>query len=71
MAPAFKTYQEAYDAGYTKAGKHNGTDISGPGSFGYAFESADGTRSVDCYFSEEKNRLNRKGCFNPMFPPTE
>ena len=70
MSAQFKTYAEAAAAGYTKANKHNSQDVSGGKWFGYDFKDSDGNKSVDVYLTEEKNRMNTKGCVVPMFPPS-
>ena len=69
MSQRFEKLDNALDAGYTLVNRHADKDVSGSPYFGYDFESELGQRSVDVYFTHEKNSANSLGCVRPMYPP--
>jgi hypothetical protein len=71
MTHQFRTYAEAVEAGYRRPNRKTDRDTSGPNSFGYSYENADGERTVAVGFSEERNKLGQLGCVVPMYPPRE
>jgi hypothetical protein len=77
MFVRFSTRSEAYDAGYrTPVQSATVKDTSGRNSFGYSYAEYDGSGSVisetvTVWFTEEKNKLGKKGSFAPMFPPRD
>jgi hypothetical protein len=68
--PTFKTYAEAYAAGYRRVDRSADRDISGGSYYGYEYQRAsDGQKTVNVWLSEEKNQLGQLGCVAPMYPP--
>jgi hypothetical protein len=67
----FKTFADAINAGYEYVDRHTDHDISGPDSYGYEYERADGTKSVVVWLTEERNKMGQYGAFLAMFPPKE
>ncbi len=68
---SFRTMAEATDAGYRRVNHATDRDVSAeghPGGFGYAFEDADGARTVDVWLAEATNRIGQTGAVCPMFP---
>jgi hypothetical protein len=68
---SFKTLTDAINAGYTPVNRRQDRDISGPDSYGYEYERADGTKSVVVWLTEERNKMGQYGAFLAMFPPKE
>ncbi len=64
----FKTKRDAIEAGYRQPGASD-RDVSGPNSFGYDFEDAEGNQTVDVYLSKVRNKGGGIGAVLPMFPP--